>query len=187
MNISKTDFKLLGITSLFVASKNEEIYYPNPEELLNASKEIYLFKEMKKMEFNILKNLKYEVLTASPYQFLTILIQGISEDLENKDATLYLSQYILELSLLDYKMLEFPSSVKACSAIYIARKLLKFKQAWSQELKAIFKISDSIIKKCAKELMELINFANKTTLKNCKRKYEKDEKENVAKIIQEFS
>lgn len=139
------------------------------------------------MELNILKNLKYEIITASPYQFLTILFQNLKEIDRKKDEIIYLAQYILELSLLEYKMLKFPASVKACAALYIARKLLKYENSWSKELKNVFQIYDGVLRTCAKEFTELVNFGNKTILKSLRNKYMSERFLGVYKIVENFS
>jgi len=170
----------------------------------------YSIQDLLQMEICILKNLKYELLTASPYQFLTIIIQFLNEnDKEDKEVkkdedknedkdtynnynkdliqrTTNLAMYILELTLIEYKMLKYPCSVKACSAVYISRKLLKCKYAWSADLKSVFPVRDGVIRSCAKEITDLINIANKKDYKNCKRKYSSEQYLNVRSIVQNF-
>jgi len=140
---------------------------------------------MLNLEIIILKNLKYELLTTSSYQFLTIIAQNLKDD-SDKELTLNLALYILDLTLLEYKMLKFPSSVKACASIYIARKLLKYKDAWNHEIKNVFSFCDGVIRGCSTEITDLINLANKSSFKNCKKKYSSIEFLNVSKILEDF-
>lgn len=149
------------------------------------SDENYSLKQMIYMEANILKNLNYEVLTASPYQFLSIISQEL-KGTERIQESILLAQYILELSLLEYKSLKFNASVKACAAIYISRKMLNFDNPWSSEIKQVFSLRDGLVKDCAKQFTELMIFANKTALKSCKTKYSSKEFLKVHKFIEKF-
>ena len=42
--------------------------------------------------------------------------------------------YLLELSLIEYKQLKYKPSLLAASVVYLSNKLFKMKQAWSDKL-----------------------------------------------------
>ena len=61
--------------------------------------------------------------------FFTAVISGSGVSKENKlakidNVTFFLSQYMLELGLLDSKMSQFPQSLQAVAAIYTAKKYM---------------------------------------------------------------
>ncbi len=183
-NITRKNFQLAGLASLYIASKYEEIYYPDPKEYVKVAAENFTKKDLYKMESEILKSLKYEILTTSPFELLSIINKSLSD---NTNEIYCLAQYLLELSLLEYKMLKYLSSVKASAAMYIARKVLLKENSWNNELKTIFPNNNNgMVKNCAKEFSDLINYANSTSLKNCKKKYTNIKYLNVADVFDEF-
>lgn len=64
-NIKKKEFQLLGVTSLFIASKYEDIYAPEVDELCYLCDNAYQKEELLKMESFILSTLGFEILFVS--------------------------------------------------------------------------------------------------------------------------
>lgn len=194
-NLEKKDYQYIGIAALFIACKYEEIYYPDIMEFLDSAPGNFTKKQLLKFELDILSKLNYDIFIASSYQFLTCVFLNLYGESDinklkdkNKDAIklFYLSNYLLELTLLDYKMLRYDSSVKACASVYIAKKLNYIESAWSQDLKSIFPVIESEVRTCAKELTDLINFINNSKLKYCSKKYSSDKYLNIIKVIDNF-
>jgi len=63
-----------------------------------------------------------------------------------------LSRYLIELSLLNRKMLWYLPSVIAASAVYIARKMSKRTPVWTKTLKHYTKYDVKDIAPCVKEM-----------------------------------
>jgi len=70
------------------------------------------------MEKKILFSLDFDVSLCTAYRFL----ERFSKLCKVDDVTFFLSQYILELGLLDSKMTQFSQSLQAAAAIYTAKK-----------------------------------------------------------------
>lgn len=66
------------------------------------------------------------------YRFFEPLAKISNMDVKNS----HLAQYVLELSLLDVKFLEYKPSLMASSAIYLINKIRKKSEAWSDLLMA---------------------------------------------------
>ena len=81
------------------------------------------------MEFNILKELEFEVTIVSPLCFL----ERYAKITNSNKTAFFLAQYILEISLLEHKFLIYKPSVLAASAISLAVRILKIDQV--QDLK----------------------------------------------------
>jgi len=68
--VSRQKLQLVGITSMFIASKYEEIYPPDLRDFVYVTDKAYTKKEILKMESDILKELNFNVTVSSPYLFL---------------------------------------------------------------------------------------------------------------------
>lgn len=74
------------------------------------------------MEKQILFSLDFDMQICSSYRFLERFAKIAKID----KVTFCLSQYMLELGLLDSKMNQFSNSLQAISSIYTARKYMKY-------------------------------------------------------------
>lgn len=67
-----------------------------------------------------------------------------------------LSRYLTELSLVSYKMLRFTNSNLAASALYLAMKMTKHQNPWTETLVKHTQFKESHVRSCAKELFILL-------------------------------
>ena len=107
------------------------------------------------MELKILCALDFDLQLTSSYRFLERFAKCASLD----KVTFFLSQYMLELGLLDSKMNQFSASLQTISAIYTAKKYLKYynHSKTNDEILAILpeydltnSYSPSMVKSCAR-------------------------------------
>lgn len=164
------DFQLLGVTVLFIASKYEEIYPPDADQFANLTDNKVKNNDIIKMEYEILKNLQFDILTIPSDYFIIRyhFLSGMSEEV------LHLSQFFLKLILLSIHCLNFPSSVKAASALLLSSKILKMESSkysnkndneskdfssstiWTNSLKLITGFTVDNLKLCQDEMLQLI-------------------------------
>jgi len=114
---------------MLIACKYEEIYPPEIKEFVYVTDKAYTKEEIIDMEGKILSLLHFNLVTVSPYRFLERY--GGLAGLDEKG--MFLARYLLELSLVEYKMLKFIPSNLACSAIYLVNKIFK-KEGWPESL-----------------------------------------------------
>jgi hypothetical protein len=163
---------------MLIASKYEEIYAPEIRDFVYVSDKTYSKDEILAMELDILASLDFDILTVYP----CVLLERYNFIANNdKRGNLY-SQYILELSLLEYKMLEYPSSMKAASALLLARKILGTTQAWNGLLQYTSGYSEQELKNCTKDLLMILEITPKTILKSSVAKFSSPEFDNVSNI-----
>lgn len=112
--------QLVGIAALLVITKYEEIYPPLLKDFIYISENAYTANEILDMEKKILFALDFDISLCTAYRFLERFAKLTKID----DVTFFLSQYILELGLLDSKMSQFNQSLQAVAAIYTAKKYL---------------------------------------------------------------
>ena len=101
---------------MLIASKYEEIYAPEVRDFVYITDKAYTKEDILKMEQSILSVLDFNVTTPSSYRFLERFAKVI-----NADTPLFnLARYLIELPLIEYRMLKYSPSNIAASAIYLA-------------------------------------------------------------------
>jgi hypothetical protein len=118
-DIKKSDVQLVGVASLLIATKYEEIYPPTVKDFIYLTDNTYARKQILQMESSILYTLQFNITQTSPYRFLERYWKISQSD----TVTFYLAQYLLELALLDSKMNQYKPSLLASTAIYVAMRV----------------------------------------------------------------
>ncbi|XP_020640963.3 G1/S-specific cyclin-E2 isoform X1 [Pogona vitticeps] len=123
-NISKTMLQLIGITTLFIASKLEEIYAPKLQEFAYVTDGACSEDDIIKMELIVLKALKWELCPVSIVSWLNLYLQV---DAAKDIPKVLLPQYsqemfieiaqLLDLCILDVDSLDFQYRILAASAL----------------------------------------------------------------------
>jgi len=104
-----------------------------------------------------LRDLDYEITFPTIYRFL----ERYHSMSEGTPIAFMLSCYLCELTLVEVKMNKWLPSRIACSALYLAKKMLKdSKQPWSKEMVAATGQTERQIRDSAREICVLINLAH---------------------------
>lgn len=98
--ISKKEVQLVGIAALLMITKYEEIYPPTLKDFIYITGDNYSAEQILDMEKKILFALDFDVSQCSSFRFL----ERFSKLSKIDNVTFFLSQYMLELGLLDSKM-----------------------------------------------------------------------------------
>lgn len=128
--IQRTKLQLLGVSALFIACKFEEVYsVPQLKDLVYVCDKAYTKEEILGMEGTILLTLDFNLLNISSLRLLEYY--GKMAGLEEKN--FMLSRYLLQMTLIDFKMLKYQPSMLACASIYLVHKIRKNQKVWSVE------------------------------------------------------
>lgn len=179
-NLDLDKLQLLGCSAMFLGAKYQEIYPPELRDYVYISNHICKKEAILKMESDILKKLSWSMLIVSPLYFYNriyfICANSIKELDSPKYAKLYFTGlYILELSLLEYKMLKYTPSIIASAAMLLARKMLDFNPIWPKQLLSSQGFTGTnAINECAKELLTLIKNERVATLVGLRKKFSKE-------------
>lgn len=181
--LDSNQFQLLGVSAMLIASKYEEIYAPEVRDFIYATNKTYSGDQILKMEYSILSSLQFEILHVSAFRFLE-RFHFISHDQTDKKS-FFLSQYFLEISLLDYDMLKFSNSLQAAASLYLARKFLKTdpKNSWPSSLSSQSGYSEKDLEECTKDLCSLVTYVLKCKLKTVMRKFQHENYLGVSNLI----
>ncbi|KAL0352094.1 UNVERIFIED_CONTAM: putative cyclin-A3-1 [Sesamum calycinum] len=124
--INRQRLQLLGVSSMLIASKYEEISPPHVEDFCYITDNTYTTEDVVKMEADVLKSLKFEMGNPTIKTFLRKFTQIAQEDYESSSEQLeFLGGYLAELSLLDYGCVKFLPSLVAASVIFLSRFTLQ--------------------------------------------------------------
>ncbi|VDD93008.1 unnamed protein product [Enterobius vermicularis] len=112
--------QLVGATSIMIAAKFEEIFPPELKEFVYITDDTYSGVQILRMEKVILSTLCFEISAPTSNWFGSRLVRKAHSD----EQTSQLMHYLLELALLDYRYLQFRSSVLACAAFSLANIII---------------------------------------------------------------
>ncbi|CAD8113742.1 unnamed protein product [Paramecium primaurelia] len=175
--IMRNKLQLVGIASLFIASKYEEIYAPELKDFVCVCDNAYTKEEILEMESKILLTIQFQLTFTSPLKFLERQISGANLC----DKINYASRMILELSLLDIKCLKFSSSLLATTAILLAINLLRSPQVLPSSLHYVDNQED--LRQCLQEFLPAIKLLESSNMTAIKRKYSLDKFNKIAEQL----
>ncbi|XP_057675480.1 G2/mitotic-specific cyclin-B1 [Corythoichthys intestinalis] len=118
--VSKKELQLVGVASMFLASKYEEMYPPEISDFAFVTDKAYSTAQIREMEMTILRVLKFQLGRPLPLQFL----RRASKIHEVTAEQHTLAKYLLELTMVDYEMVHYPPSMVASAALALTLKIL---------------------------------------------------------------
>jgi len=120
-DFERDEIQLLGVTSLLIASKFEEIYPPSLQRLIYLSEDAVSLEEVLALEGKILKILDFKLIGPSANRFFNRFAEICDLDEKMK----VLCKCLMDLMLLEYTSLRFKMSEIAGAAILVAMKMMK--------------------------------------------------------------
>jgi G2/mitotic-specific cyclin-B, other len=173
--VDRENLQLVGISSMLIACKYEEIYPPEIKEFIYVTDNAYIQDQVLEAENSILRCLNFNLTTPSSFRFL----QRYSRVCEFDEYAFNLSRYIIELSLTEYKLIKYKPSNIAAAAIALTQKILK---NFSRTLKDLTPCTDSEVRLCAKDLGLVLQKAETCSLQAVRKKFMHLKFLEVAKI-----
>ena len=185
--ITKKNLQLLGITSLLISCKHEEIDLPKIKDFTYITNNAYDKNDVIEMENEILKFLKFNLLYPSPIKFFEYLSLHFNFDKKMH----MMGKYLMESFLLDIKNIKYKSSIIACATCYIVMKFFKvsnYKDTYDKKFYSLIiddksKFNENDIKNCAKDMCLLIDSIQKNKFFGCQKKFSDDKHEKVSILI----
>lgn len=151
--VKKESLQLLGAAAFWTAAKYEETYQvPELDDLVHFAAKAFTKQEVIRMEAELIEVLEFNLIMTTSYRFFEALAKISGMDVKN----FFLAQYVLELSILDVRFLEYKPSLLAASAIYLINKIRKRSESWPDLLIAATGYEENDLKTCARELCYLL-------------------------------
>ena len=165
-NIDKNKLQLIGVTSLLIACKYEEIFSPEMRDFVCILDREYERDDLMMEENNILKLLKFEVIYPSSLRYYEIL--RIEFGIEEKYYKY--GNYLLELTLLDCKFSKYSQAVIATTVCFMVMKLVQ-KVNIQKFMNYNIKISEKEIMDCLIDICFLVEYIDGSIYPSINKKY----------------
>ncbi|KAL8165992.1 hypothetical protein V2J09_007491 [Rumex salicifolius] len=155
--LNRRKLQLLGVSSLLIASKYEEINPPQVHDFCYITDNTYKKEEVVSMESDVLKSLKFEMGNPTVKTFLRKFTKVAEEKFERTNLQFEcLGYYLAELSLLDYACIKFLPSLVAASVVFLAKFTIDPKKhPWDLGLQEYSGYRPSDLEKCVLLLHDL--------------------------------
>jgi len=114
--VPRSQLQLLAVTCLLIAAKHEEEALPSIYDLASVADNCFTPNDILRMECIVLSCLEFRITCPTAHTFLS-LIKGM---LDLHPAMHSLASYLIELSILEYDMLDLLPSQLASGAVAIA-------------------------------------------------------------------
>lgn len=173
--VTRQRLQLLGVSSMLIAAKYEEICAPQVEEFCYITDNTYRREEVLEMEMKILRELKFELTTPTTKSFLRRFVRAAQSSCQAPALVLeFLGNFLAELTLTEYSMLGFLPSMVAASAVYLAKLTLDpSKCPWDASLQHYTGYRASELEKCVKVIHDLQRNTSSCILPAIREKYRK--------------
>ncbi|XP_030463621.2 G2/mitotic-specific cyclin S13-7-like isoform X2 [Syzygium oleosum] len=176
--VPRRELQLLGMGALFTASKYEEIWAPEVNDLVCIADRAYSHEQVLAMEKTILGKLEWTLTVPTHYVFLVRFIKASLGDRKLENMVYFLA----ELGVMNYATLTYCPSMVAASAVYAARLTLGLTPHWNDTLKLHTGFSESQLRDCAKLLVGYHGKAKENKLQVVYKKYSNPQRDGVALI-----
>jgi len=186
--IERKQLQLVGVASMFIASKYEEMYAPEIGDFVYITDRAYTESQIREMEIKILEALAFELGRPLPLHFLRR-----NSKAGNVDALTHtLAKYAMELTLVDYQMVHIKPSILAASALALSLKVLDLekdkpiRELWSPTLIHYTGLRFDAIAGTVEKLANLVLTTSKamenSKLGAVKKKYEDKKLSKIARL-----
>jgi len=149
--VNKKRLQLVGVVAMFIATKFEEISPPELHDWVYITDNAYTKNDVLLMECDMLSTLNFQIVVPSAAQFFDHLVVVNSCDARHRSC----AQYLLELGLLDIRMLQYKPSQVAAAAVLLSNELLRNSVAWPENMVQQSRHSEQSLRPCAEALRQL--------------------------------
>ncbi|KAI5074470.1 hypothetical protein GOP47_0010431 [Adiantum capillus-veneris] len=178
-HVERQNLQLVGMTALLIASKYEEIWAPEVQDIIYISDKQYTREQILNMEKTMLNTLGFNLCVPTPYMFIVRFLKAASSDFKMD----MLAFYFVELCLVDYSMVKFSPSMLAAAAVYMAQCSMKEKEtSWTKLLKHHSGYAETDLMECARKMVLLHEKSREGDLTVVSRKYTLEKFGAVAQI-----
>ena len=180
-SIMREKLQLVGVTAMFMASKYEEIYAPECRDFVYISDKAYTRDEILRMEGLMLARLNFQLTAPNAFVFVKRFAKVAGIATTPRSTTELLANYLVELTLQDYKMLKYLPSTICASAVYLALKT-SGQTPWTPDLEKHSTYKEADLQACARDIHELHDKATTNSLQAVRKKYTQEKHGNVSSI-----
>ncbi|KAJ8512001.1 hypothetical protein OPV22_002435 [Ensete ventricosum] len=167
MTVARKKLQLVGVTAMLLACKYEELSVPMVEDFALITDRAYTREEILEMERLIINTLQFNMSVPTPYVFMRRFLKAAESDEKLELVTFF----IVELCLVEYKMLKFRPSLLAAAAIYTAQCSLRGFKCWTKTSELHATYSEEQLLECSRLMVQFHHKAGQGKLTVVHRKY----------------
>ena len=145
-NVTTIKLQLVGVVSLLIASKYEDIHPPLVKELADITDGAYVPSQLISMENQILSCLNFDLFYPTQWHFL----ECYKKKLNLNGFVFYFAWYLMELGLIDFNLISYKGSVIASSVVMLSMK--KFKVYDAKEFEKVTGYREKDLENCIKDI-----------------------------------
>jgi hypothetical protein len=149
--IHKKRLQLVGVVAMFIATKYEEIQPPELNDWVYITDNAYTKDDVLLMECNMLSTLSFLIVVPTAAHFFDHLTVANGCDASHRSC----AQYLLELGLLDIRMLQYKPSHVVSAALLLSNELSRRNNQWPESMVHESHQSEQSLRRCAEELRQL--------------------------------
>ncbi|KAJ2807264.1 G2/mitotic-specific cyclin [Coemansia guatemalensis] len=149
--VSVAKLQLVGLTGLLVACKYEEMTTPHIQDFAYLAGNCYSVNEIMNAEVFMLRVLDFDLSYPSPLTFL----RRVSKAEQYNMQTRTVAKYLMEICLVDHRLMSFKPSHIAAAGICLARRMLKA-GAWDGNLRHFSGFSEADLQPCMALMLDHI-------------------------------
>ncbi|KAG7340595.1 cyclin-like protein [Nitzschia inconspicua] len=176
--VSRRELQLVGITSLLVAAKYEELFVPELRDLAYICDGAYTESQILETEERILKDIEYNLTVPTAHCFLVRYLKAAHAD----RTMVHISSMILDSTLISFERLtcRFLPSQLAAGAIMAARRTVG-RYDWSPTLLQYSQYCEEDVKPVAKAILQAKDSIH-SDLVALQKKYSKNKYGKVSEV-----
>ncbi|CAD6194885.1 unnamed protein product [Caenorhabditis auriculariae] len=175
--VEKSSLQLVGTAALMIASKYEEMFTIDPKDFAHITGGAFTLSQILMMEQYLLNQLGFVVGAPTVSWFGTMFAKRQGTDRRTRFAT----QYLMDLTLLDYSFLKYKPSFIAAACLCYAN-ILTDSEPWSAKMVRDTGLSIRAFAAVLPELHVAFTSAPSSKLKAVHHQFSKPEYESVASI-----
>lgn len=176
--VARRSLQLVGVVSMLIAAKFEEITPPEVHDFVFITDNAYTKQDILVLECTMLTALSFQVVAPSPVNFIERACRANHCDGAHRE----LAQYLIELALLDIRMIRHSPSHLAAAAVLLSNSLLGRRPLWPASMVHSSSYAEASLNTCSEELRGLVDAAPASSLQAVRKKYSAPQHHSVARM-----
>jgi len=177
-HVMRKKLQLVGVVAMQIAAKFEEINPPEVHDFVHITDNAYTKDDVLVMECTMLTALNFQIVVPTATHFFERMQKANHCD----DAHRELAEYLIELGLLDMRMLHYKPSHMVSAAVLLSNELLGKRPVWPQLMVQHSQYSEQVLRGCAEEYRELLEAAPKNQLQAVRKKFSVAQRQGVSRM-----
>nr|P15206.1 RecName: Full=G2/mitotic-specific cyclin-B [Marthasterias glacialis]CAA34624.1 unnamed protein product [Marthasterias glacialis] len=176
--VSKNKLQLVGVTSMLIAAKYEEMYPPEIGDFVYITDNAYTKAQIRSMECNILRRLDFSL--GKPLCIHFLRRNSKAGGVDGQKHTM--AKYLMELTLPEYAFVPYDPSEIAAAALCLSSKILEPDMEWGTTLVHYSAYSEDHLMPIVQKMALVLKNAPTAKFQAVRKKYSSAKFMNVSTI-----